>query len=186
MKTHSFVTISLICCAFFQQSAAAGTNDCENPRLHYLYWVQEYFDLADAIFFGTVIAEETPERRIKSVADPATPADASSMAELLEMIEARQSFTPQQDRLQSAIIEIEKSWKGPKEPIIDIKARLYLDDTGHHAQLKAGDSYLIFAFKIDDEEALYVPVGCTSHELVKQTASKIRVLDALTKKPGDR
>ena len=185
MKLYSFVTISLICCAISQQNALASTNGCEYPG-HYLYWVQDYFDLADAVFFGTVVAEETPERQTRPAANPTKSSDASSMAELLEMIEAGQSIAPQQERWQSATIEIQKSWKGPTRPTIAVQARHYLDDTGHHAPLSAGDSYLVFAFKTDDEETFYIPVGCTFHELMAETDSKIRVLDALTKTPGDR
>jgi hypothetical protein len=183
MKLRSVATISLIFCAMFQQSATAELIKCENQRQHYLYWTQEYFDLADAVFFGKVVSEETPARQAWSVP---TPGNASSMAELLEMIQAGQSSTPQQDRLQTAIFEIHKSWKGPAGPTIAVKANLYVDDTGHHAVLRTGASYLVFAFKSDDEEIFHIPVGCTSHESVKETASKIRVLDALTKKPGDR
>ena len=59
-------------------------------------------------------------------------------------------------------------------------------DTGSHALLREGDTYLVFAYKSDDQVALRVPVGCASHQSLKDTASKIRVLDALTKKPGSQ
>ena len=183
MNLRSIAIISLISCAIFQQSATADSINCENQRQHYLYWTQEYFDLADVVFFGKVVSEDTPDPPAQSVP---TPANASSMAALLEMIEARQSSTPQQERSQTATFEIHKSWKGPASPTIAVKASLYFDDTGYHAVLRTGDSYLVFAFKSDDEEIFHIPVWCISHDSVEETASKIRVLDALTKKPGDR
>ena len=183
MKLRSIATISLIFCAIFQQSATADLINCENQRQHYLYWTQEYFDLADAVFLGKVVSEETPGPPGRPVR---TPANATSMSDLLKMIGAGQSSTPQQDRLQTATFEIHKSWKGPAIPTIAVKANLNFDDTGHHAVLRTGDSYLVFAFKSDDEEIFHIPVGCTSHESAEETASKIRVLDALTKKPGNR
>lgn len=178
--------VLLLCCAVLWQDATADTNDCVNPAQHYLYWVQEYFDLADAVFLGKVVAEETPRRRTSPAAGPSSPAGASSMAELLEMIEAGQASAPPPDRLQSATFQIEKSWKGPAGPAIAVKARLHVDDTGYHAALSAGDSYLVFAFSTDDEGIFYIPVGCAAHESAADLDAKTRVLDALTKKPGDR
>ena len=168
--------IGLILCGFSQQTATADPSNCEE-RLHYLEWTQKYFDSADAVFLGKVVAGEMPD-------PPAKPADAGTMAELLEMIEAGQSRSIQSDRLQTATLEVDKSWKGQVGRTVTIKANLYWDDTGPHALFRTKDVYLVFAYKGDNEEALHVPVGCASHQSLKETASKIRVLDALTKNPG--
>ena len=179
MNSGYFAIICLILCALTQQTAAAGPSTCEG-RLHYLEWTQKYFDTADAVFLGKVVTEETPDPPAPKPAKP-----AGSMKELLEQIETGQARdTP--PRFQTATFRIHKSWKGPVGPMIAVKANLYFDDTGHHALLSTGDSYLVFAYKSDDEVIFRIPVGCTSHESVKETGSKIRVLDALTKKPGDR
>jgi len=168
--------IGLILCGFSQQAETADPSNCEE-RLHYLEWTQKYFDSADAVFLGKVVTEETP--------DPPAPKPAKragSMKELLEQIETGQARdTP--PRFQTATFRIHKSWKGPVGPMIAVKANLYFDDTGHPALLSTGDSYLVFAYKGDNEVVLHVPVGCASHQSLKETASKMKVLDALTKKP---
>jgi hypothetical protein len=105
--------ISLILCGLFQQSAAADTIDCDNRRLHYLDWVQKYFELADAVFLGKVLDEETPPRPTRRPL-PVPENGASNMAGLLEIIEAGQNSTPQPERLQSATFEIIRTWKGPE------------------------------------------------------------------------
>ena len=182
MILRYFAIIGLILCGFSQQTATADPSNCEE-RLHYLEWTQKYFDSADAVFLGKVVAGETPD----PPAQPASkPADAGTMTELLEMIEAGQSRSVQPDRLQTATLKVDKSWKGQVGRTVTIKANLYWDDTGPHASFRTKDVYLVFAYKGDNEETLHVPVGCASHQSLKETASKIRVLDALTKKPGTR
>ena len=178
MSLRFLATISLISCAFFQQSAAAESTVCENQNLNYLYWVQKYFDLADVVFLGKVVSEESPDPPARFASGPA---NASSMAELIEMIEAGQSQGPQPDRLQTATFEIHKSWKGPAGPMINVKWKLQSDDTGMFVALGMWESYLIFGFKSDDDDAFRIPKGCVFHPLAKDTSAKIRVLDALTK-----
>jgi hypothetical protein len=176
--------ISLILCGLFQQSAAADTIDCDNRRLHYLDWVQKYFELADAVFLGKVLDEETPPRPTRRPL-PVPENGASNMAELLEIIEAGQTSTPQPERLQSATFEIIRTWKGPAGPTIVAKASLHSDDTGSYAVLMKDHSYLVFAFQSDDKEPVHISPSCTFSESSKETPSKVRVLDALTKKLGE-
>jgi hypothetical protein len=107
------------------------------------------------------------------------------MSELLEKIEAGQSSFSQPPRLQSVAFEVDKSWKGPASRDILVSASLYSDDTGSFPVFKKGRSYLVFAFESGVEETVHVPVACAVHESAAETASMIRVLDALTKKPGE-
>ncbi len=186
MILRYFAIISLILCGLYQQTARAGPSTCEE-RLHYLEWTQKYFDAADVVFFGEVVHQKTPNPPAPSVPPASTPPQsAASMKELLDIIQAGQPTSPAPPRLQTATFEVHKSWKGQVGQTITVKANLYFDDTGHHALLRSGDIYLVFAYKNDDKETVHVPVGCAFHESVKETASKIRVLDALTKKPGVR
>ena len=178
-----FAIIGLILCTLSQQTARADTSTCAE-RLHYLEWTQKYFDLADVVFFGEVVYQMTPKPPAAPASTP--PQSAGSMKDLLDIIQAGQSSSPAPPRLQTATFEVHKSWKGQVGPTITVKANLHSDDTGHHAVLRTGDSYLVFAYKSDDEDTLRIPVGCTSHQSVRETASKVRVLDALTKKPGTR
>lgn len=180
MISRYFSMIGFILFALSPHLTRAEPSSCDY-RLHYLEWTQKYFDSADAVFLGTVVNEETPD-------PPARPAistePAGNMDELLERIQAAQSLGPSPDRLQRATFRIQKSWTNLVGPKIDVAANLYTDDTSSHALLRAGDTYLVFAYKSDDQVTLRVPVGCASHLSLKDTASKIRVLDALTKKPG--
>lgn len=176
--------ITLLLCGLFQQSATADAIDCEDRGLHYLDWVQKYFELADAVFLGKVIEEETPPRPTRRPL-PVPENGTNSMAELLKIIEAGQTSTPQPARVQSATFEINKSWKGPTGPKIAAKASLHSDDTGSYAVLMKDRSYLVFAFESDDKELVHISPSCTFSESSKETPSKVRVLDALTKKPGE-
>lgn len=182
MISRCIATTGLVLCTFFLQTAKAGPTTCAE-RLHYLEWTQEYFDTADAVFLGEVVAEETP--------DPPTPTasnsgNAATMADLLEQIQNVQSRQSSSDRLQNATFKVDKSWKGPVGPTITATASLYSDDTGHYSVFRTGESYLIFAYKSDDVGILHIPIGCAALESAQETVSRIRVLDALTKKPGTR
>jgi len=113
------------------------------------------------------------------------------MDELLEEIRAGQVAYAQYcrnspTRMQKVTFEVDKSWKGSVGPTITVKAQLHTDHTGEQPILRIGDSYLVFAYKNNNETTLLIPVGCASHSLAKDTGSKIRVLDALTRKPGTR
>ena len=182
MILRYFAIIGLILCASCPQTTRAEPSSCDE-RLHYLEWTQKYFDSADAVFLGTVVNEEIPDSPVRPTISTG---NASSMAELLQQIQAGQSRAPSQVSLQSATFRIQKSWKKLVSPKIAVKANLYSDDTGHHAPFSTGDTYLVFAYKSDDQEMLRVPVGCASHQSMKETDSKIRVLDALTKKTETR
>ena len=150
-------------------------------HLHYLEYTQKHFDSADAVFLGTVLNEYIPEL----LTQPAVGTGySSSMDELLAQIQAAQSSALTEGRPQRATFRILKSWTKLRGPKIDVKADLYTDDTGTHALLSKGDTYLVFAYKNDKDDTLRVPVGCASHKSMKETDSKIRTLDALTKKPG--
>jgi len=175
-----FAMIGLFLCGFSQQTATADPSNCEE-RLHYLEWTQKYFDSADSVFLGKVVAGGAPDPPAQVASKPA---DAGTMTELLEKIEAGQSRGVQPDNLQTATLEVDKTWKGQVGRTVTIKASPYRDDTGSLALLGAKDVYLVFAYESEDEETLHVPVGCASHQSLKETASRIRVLDALTKSPG--
>ena len=184
MILRYFAMIGLIFCASCPQTTRAEPPSCDE-RLHYLEWTQKYFDSADAVFLGIVV-EETPDLRAPPAQPGSDPPNTNSMAELLELVQATQSRGPSPERLQTATFAVDRSWKGLVGPTITAKANLYVDDTGHHPLLRKGESYLVFAYKSDDDKTLRIPVGCASHQSKKETNSKIRVLDALTKKPGDR
>ena len=184
MILRYFVIISLILGASCPQTTRAEPSSC-TERLHYTEWTQKYFHPADAVFFGEVVAEEMlyPPAQPAHPAQPTSDsANVSSMQELLDKIKAGRA--PPAPHLQSATFRIQKSWIKLVGPKITVKSNLYFDDTGHHAPFSTGDTYLVFAYKSDDG-TLRVPIGCASHEAAKDTASKIRVLDALTRKPGD-
>jgi hypothetical protein len=176
----------------FQQSATATSITCADQQLHYLDWVQKYFDLADVVFYGKVVYQKTPDP--PAPAAPAAPPiskppeSASSMKELLELIQAgqaadaAQASRPTPRRLQTATFEVVRSWKGPEGPIIF--ANSLMSDQYNIAPFKLGDSYLIFGYKGDGDGICFVPTGCAVAQHAKDIASKRRVLDALTKKPG--
>jgi len=183
----------MVLCGLFQQIAAAEPSTCTG-REHYTVWTQMHFASADAVFLGKVTAEETPDRCVppalptKSGSDPAS---VNTMDDLLEVIQAGQVAYAQYclnspTRLQKATFEVDKSWKGSVGPTITVNAELHTDDTGSHPMLRKGDAYLVFVYKNNNDITLRIPVGCASHALAKDTGSKIRVLDALIRKPGAR
>jgi hypothetical protein len=106
------------------------------------------------------------------------------MQELLEQIEVGQSrdTPPPPPRFQTATFEVVKSWKGPVGPLIVAESPIMY--RYNIAPFTVGDSYLIFGYKSDDRGIFSVPTGCAFVQQAKDTASRIRVLDALTKKPG--
>ena len=110
--------------------------------------------------------------------------EVKSMTELLEKVESGQSATPSSDQLQIATFSVEKSWKGRASQTILVTSRLHRDDTGSHPVFIPGQTYLVFAYKSGDNGVLHVPVGCASLQSAEETEGKIRVLGALTKKPG--
>jgi len=178
--------IAIVCvslCTILLPIAQADMNLCDE-RLHYLEWTQKYFDSADAVFLGKIVAEETPNPPTQRAQPASERADGDSKAELLELIEAGKSRDVLPDLLQNATLEVDKSWKGLVGQTVTIQANPIRDDTGSYTVLRANDTYLVFAYKGDDEETLRVPIGCASHKSLKETAAKIRVLDALTKIPG--
>ena len=185
MNLRYFVMTGLILCGLFQQTARAEPSTCIGDQ-HYTEWTQIYFESADAVFLGKVIFEETPKRPRTPPQPGSDPPSANNMGELLEQIERGQSHAPLPERLQEADFNVDKSWKGLVGPTITVKAKLASSDTGDRPILRRGDSYLVFAYKNDNDTTLLIPVGCASHPSVKDTVSKIRVLDALTKEPGTR
>ena len=183
MILRYFSMIGLILFALSPQLTRAEPSFCDY-RLHYLEWTQKYFDSADAVFLGKVVADETPDPPAPPAPPVSTqPNSASSMQRLLEQIAAGRARAPPPPRFQTAIFEVVKSWKGPAGPVIVTNSR-FLDDY-NIAPFKVRESYLIFGYKSDDVGIYFVPSGCAFAEQTKDTASKIRVLDALTKKPGE-
>ena len=180
MISHRIAAFSIALCAILQPIAQADSTTC-NERLHYLEWAQKFFDTADSVFVGMVVAEETPKPLTTSLPSSGT---AKSMADLLEMIEIIQSRPPPPPRLQTATFNVDKSWKGSIGSTITVTASLYADDTAHYPVFSAGETYLVLAYKGSDDGVLHVPIGCASHQSDDETGSKIRVLDALTKKPA--
>ena len=184
--------IVLIFCTFFQQSGLAAATSCEDRNLHYLDWVQKYFELADVVFLGKVVYSDVPIRLIPPVTPaPAVPAapkktdSVASMKELLELIEAGQRADQQAARspppaalFQTATFELVKSWKGPAGTPVFGKS--LISNQYNSALFKVGETYLVFGFKNDDE-AYLVPPRCTYVLSGQDTPSRIRVLDALTK-----
>lgn len=190
MNLRYFVMTGLALFGLFQQATAAEPSTCMGDQ-HYTEWTQIYFASADAVFLGKVVFEETPDRCTPPIKPGSDPDNVNTMDELLENIQAGQAAYAQYcgsapARLQKATFEVDKSWKGSVGSTITVKAKLNSNDTGDHPILRRGDSYLVFAYKNDNDTTLRVPVGCASHPLVKDTVSKIRVLDALTKKPETR
>ena len=182
MISRRIARTGIVFCAIFHPIAEADSTTY-NERLHYLEWVQKFYETADSVFLGEVVAEETPDPPTRTVPNSG---NAATMSELLEMIQSAQQNKSPSDRLQNATFNIDKTWKGTVGPTIRVTTRLYSDDTGLYPAFSIGESYLIFAYKGDDGNILHVPVGCASHQSADETSSKIRVLDALIKKPGTR
>lgn len=177
--------IALICIGFLVVPAAAkGAPDTCNESLHYLEWTQKYFASADSVFLGTVIAEELPIPPRAPIRESPGPVEAKSMSELIEMIEKGATRQHPAPRLQEATFSVDKAWKGADEPVISVTASLYADDTGRYPVLRDGETYLVFAWG-NETGVSHVPLGCSSHESAAETDSRIRVLDALAKRPGD-
>ena len=174
---RGFAVVGLILCTCYQQSAIATPTKCGGQQLHAVDWVQKYFDTADAVFLGKVVAEETPD-------PPKRPASkaANSMKELLDQIEAGQDQIPPPPRYQTAKFEIAKSWKGEVGP--QIFARSQVSNRTINGPFTVGESYLVFGYMGDDIEVFFVPEYCASAQQWTETAARIRVLDALTRLPG--
>ncbi len=179
--------IVLIFCTFFQQSGLAAATSCEDRNLHYLDWVQKYFELADVVFLGKVVYSDVPIRLIPPVTltPPAAPQktdSAASMKELLELIEAGQQAarsSPTPALFQTTTFEMVKSWKGPAgTPVL---GKSLISNQYNSALFRVGETYLVFGFENDDESYL-VPPRCMYVLSGQDTPSRVRVLDALTKK----
>ena len=181
MQLRTNVTICLVFCASLHPVAKGEPAAC-NDRLHYLEWTQVFYDTADAVFLGKVTSEETPD---PIVGHSASPSNGKTMADLLEEIKNTQKSQSTGTRQQEASILVEKVWKGLVESSVNVTADLYFNDTGYYPVLNVGETVLVFAYKGVDEEVFYIPIGCAAPREANETDSKIRVLDALTKKPGD-
>ena len=185
MKVCTLFIGSLVLVIQPSASDGADVQPCAS-RVHYSEWTQKYFATARLVFLGAVADQELVYVQGPHSLQRSNQQNAGSMDALLKQIEADQSRSGMLPEFQLATFEINKIWKGELAgPKLVIAADLVRDDTGHHQVLSAGETYLVFAFA-DEGGMLRIPLRCVSSEQEGDTASKIRVLEALSRKPGDQ
>ncbi len=166
------------------------TTNCDSQDLHYLEWVQKYFDIADVVFLGKVVHTDVPYRLVPPIS-PASPApttpkqtdSAASMKELLEMIEAGQAINSPSPTtpFQTATFELVRLWKGPAGTLISGESLITSQENS--VPFQVGETFLVFGFKNEGDGNYLIPTGCAFTLPGQDTPSRIRVLNALTKKP---
>jgi hypothetical protein len=130
-----------------QGNVNASSVWCEPPHGEPQAWAKDSLDSADAVFLGRVVSiDEIPQDEPQQAND----SDASTMAELLQRIEASQELAnTQYDHVVS--FEVIKSWKDPIYPIV--RTRVMLGMFRDARAFREDESYLVRAR--DEEDAIY-------------------------------
>ena len=153
---------------FLSVSAYGSSPWCEPiPDQFAARWAKESFDKGDAIILGLVHSVEYVEPKVAT--QSSTDRVASSMRELLEMIEEGQRLDRQQfDHI--ITFRIETAWKGISTAKF-VKARIFLGKRLTMNPIHLGERYLVVG-KDADDSGFWIRNRC-SDAIKKEWASSL-------------
>ena len=174
MTRHNPVAAILLS-VLLPSDGTAATIICKDIRVDTESWVSKRLDEADVVLLGRVISAETQRIRPRK---PIGDGSATSMSELLEMIEEAQSqptdYTTH--HWQSVSFEVLKIWKGPSFRVFSVKNNVVPGQYG--APLQVTGTYLVFGYRREGQ--IYtISTVCGDTKTEADAADRIRTLDDL-------
>ena len=182
-----YLSLLLIILVFTTSTeVVASSMWCERPNFSPAKWAIEALENSDTIILGKVYSVKEvppiePDAKDPEMQDRDSQAtnNASSMAELLRLIETEQNKNV--DRYDHVVsFEVLKSWKDPIHPIV--RTKVHLGPYKKLLSFKVGDIYLVVGRELDG--TLYrIRSRCADAIQEAFMDDFVSTLDALTRAP---
>ena len=168
-----FLTLLTLPVMLVSLSAIGSSQWCEPiPKRHSSKWAEHAFDNGDVIILGLVHSVEYFDPPVGE--EPSTDQEASSMKELLEMIEQGQMLDLQ--RFDHIItFRVKTAWKGASTAKF-IRAKIFLGELHRINPIRLGERYLVVG-KDADDSSVWIRSRCSDAVRKEWASSLVSKLD---------